>query len=309
MNQSRPKTIQIFLPDGDPQSIRIAEVTSRTVQAIQVPRGVIDRAASHDELRQVGVYFLFGEADEGELPQVYIGEAQDCWVRIGQHHKDVAKDYWTHAVAVTSKTHRFDKGQVQWLEWYATQKATVAKRYRVENICAAKEPHLTVSVKADLHDHFETLETLVATLGFPLFRTVTTHPESLPPAPAPMAESGGPVSVEVAIPSESEVYGCSWKGCDARGQVTAEGFAVLKGSVVRRDPVGSFAGSSGAKTRARLEGNGVIALVDGEMRFTRDYVFRTPSGAADVVMGRSANGWDAWKNGDGLTLDQLRQQA
>jgi hypothetical protein len=28
------KTIQIFLPDGDPRGIRIAEITTRIVQAI-----------------------------------------------------------------------------------------------------------------------------------------------------------------------------------------------------------------------------------------------------------------------------------
>ena len=112
---SLPKTIQIFLPDGDPRSVRLAEITSRTVQAIQVPRSTIERASGRDELRQVGVYSLFGEADEGEIPQVYVGEAEDCWVRLGQHHRDASKDYWTQAVVVTSKTHKFDKGQGRWL--------------------------------------------------------------------------------------------------------------------------------------------------------------------------------------------------
>jgi hypothetical protein len=33
-----PKTIQIFLPGGDPQGIRVAELTTRIVQVIEVPR-------------------------------------------------------------------------------------------------------------------------------------------------------------------------------------------------------------------------------------------------------------------------------
>ena len=33
-----PKTIQIFLPGGDPRGIRVAEITTRIVQAIEVPR-------------------------------------------------------------------------------------------------------------------------------------------------------------------------------------------------------------------------------------------------------------------------------
>ena len=36
------KTIQIFLPDGNPRSVKIAEITSRTVQAILIPRSKLD---------------------------------------------------------------------------------------------------------------------------------------------------------------------------------------------------------------------------------------------------------------------------
>ncbi len=40
MNQT-PKTIQIFLPGGDPQGIRIAEITTRILQVIEVPRSLL----------------------------------------------------------------------------------------------------------------------------------------------------------------------------------------------------------------------------------------------------------------------------
>jgi hypothetical protein len=33
-----PKTLQIYLPGGDPQGIRVAEITTRIVQVIEVPR-------------------------------------------------------------------------------------------------------------------------------------------------------------------------------------------------------------------------------------------------------------------------------
>ena len=33
-----PKTIQIFLPGGDPRGIRIAEITTRILQVMEVPR-------------------------------------------------------------------------------------------------------------------------------------------------------------------------------------------------------------------------------------------------------------------------------
>ena len=36
-----PKTIQIFLPGGDPRGIRIAEITTRILQVIEVPRSLL----------------------------------------------------------------------------------------------------------------------------------------------------------------------------------------------------------------------------------------------------------------------------
>ena len=40
------KTIQIFLSDGDPRGVRIAEITTRIVQAVQVPRIRLEMAAA-----------------------------------------------------------------------------------------------------------------------------------------------------------------------------------------------------------------------------------------------------------------------
>ena len=34
----RPQTIQIFLPAGDPRGMRVAEITTRIVRVIEVPR-------------------------------------------------------------------------------------------------------------------------------------------------------------------------------------------------------------------------------------------------------------------------------
>ena len=56
-----PKTIQIFLPGGDPQGLRVAEITTRVVQVIEVPRSLLAEFSPMPESSQVGLYFLFGE--------------------------------------------------------------------------------------------------------------------------------------------------------------------------------------------------------------------------------------------------------
>jgi hypothetical protein len=43
-----------------------------------------------------------------------------------------------------------------------------------------------------------------------------------------------------------------------------------------------------------------------EIRFSQDYVFSSPSTAAAVVLGRSANGRVEWKDSQGRMLKQLQ---
>ena len=62
-----PKTIQIFLPGGDPRGIRVAEITTRIVQVIEVPRSLLQDFLKMPESDQVALYFLFGEVGDGKL--------------------------------------------------------------------------------------------------------------------------------------------------------------------------------------------------------------------------------------------------
>ena len=57
----RPQTIQIFLPAGDPRGMRVAEITTRIVRVIEVPRSQLSDFLKMPEAQQVGVYFLMGE--------------------------------------------------------------------------------------------------------------------------------------------------------------------------------------------------------------------------------------------------------
>jgi hypothetical protein len=61
--------------------------------------------------------------------------------------------------------------------------------------------------------------------------------------------------------------------------------------------------------RETLIGNGVLVPDAGDYRFAQDYVFSSPSPAAAVVLGRSANGRVEWKDVQGRTLRELQEMA
>ncbi len=136
------KTIQIFLPDGNARGIRIADITSETVHAIQIPRSQIKDAKSRKEVHQVGTYFLFGEQNEIGNTPAYIGEAENCFDRIVQH--DSKKPFWTTAIILTSKTLSFTKTHAKYLEWYALSEAQkVAGRFHLEPLYSSSHSFTT----------------------------------------------------------------------------------------------------------------------------------------------------------------------
>ena len=82
-----PKTIQIFLPGGDPQGIRVAEITTRIVQIIAVPRNLLSEFLNMPQSSQVALYFLVGNTESDDSPSIYIGQTGDLRARLNSHNK------------------------------------------------------------------------------------------------------------------------------------------------------------------------------------------------------------------------------
>jgi hypothetical protein len=279
---SQARTIQIFLPDGNARSIRIADITSRTVQAIQIPRNKLKDGNMRAEIKNVGVYFLFGEESEEAKPSAYIGEAENCYDRLNQHNKDTKKDFWRTAVVFTSKTSSFTKAHGKYLEWFCVNAAREVDRYKIDQITPSK-PFVSESMEADLLDNLDAIRILLSTLGFPILETIQ-KPKS-----------------------DKDVLHCKRKEYYAEGEYIDDGFVVFKGSKAKTTE--SAAANSWIRNlRKRLIDSGVLKMEGNFLVFQSDYVFDSPSAAAGAIFGIHANGWTEWKNKDGKTLDELKRK-
>ena len=282
----RPQTIQIYLPAGDPRGMRIAEITTRIVRVIEVPRSELGEFIKTPEAQQVGVYFLIGELSEAGSPRVYIGQSGNVGSRLVQHNQ--TKDFWNRALVVISLTNSMTQTHALFLEWFAIQQASQAGRYSLENGNTGARPHTPAPLEADCQEIHETAATLLATLGQPIFE---------------------PLRNASATPSEKELFYCKGSGADGVGEYTTEGFVVLKGSRGRTENVASIQGTSNERLREQLVKEGVMAAQNGLFVFTRDHLFPSPSTAATALMGRTANGWMSWKASNGKTLDEVKRQS
>ncbi len=282
MSQSLGKTIQIFLPDGNPRGVKIAEFTSRTVQVVSLPRAQLDLACARSEITNVGLYFLIGDSEPGTVPLLYIGEAEDCTSRLRQQNK--SKDWWTNALVCVSKTSGFTKSHVKYLEWYCHQEAEAAGRFKMDNSTVPTKSYVSEPMVADLMDHFETIRILTSTLGYPLFD-------------------------KIQKPQETDVLTCKGKKALAKGEYTEDGLIVFANSISNRQEANSVHGYVSA-ARKQMINHGILQIVDQEtLRFTRDQIFPSPSQAAAVVLARNANGWMEWRYPDGRTLDEVKRKA
>lgn len=280
---AHPQTIQIFLPSGDPQGIRIAGITTRIVQLIEVPRSLLGEFLKMPESAQVGLYFLIGESECEDVRQVYIGQTGSLTDRLSTHNQK--KEFWNRALVAISLTNNLTGTHASFLEWLSISKATEAARYQMENGNAGSRPHTPAPLQAECLELFETIRTLLATLGQPVFE--------------PLARAS-------ARGDTRRLFFCRASEADAQGLYTEEGFVVLKGSSGRADTVPSFQKHGYQLVRNRLREQGVLIEVNSRIRFERDHLFSSPSAAAACVTGRAANGLIEWKDASGRTLADLR---
>jgi predicted GIY-YIG superfamily endonuclease len=275
INHKRPRTIQIFLPSGDPSGIRIAEQTTSIIRLIEVPRSDIAEFLKMPESKQVSLYFLLSGDSKDEL---YIGQSGDVGTRLMQHHKDEKKD-WERALVLVSMTNNLTQTHVLYLESFSIEKAKSCQRYELLNGNGGQKPHTPIPLKADCDEVHEIGSLLLATLGYPIFEPLTE-----------------PTAIET-----EQVFTCNRTGVDAKAIYTNEGMVVLKGSsapmTTKRKTEQRF-----FDKRDQLLAKGIITIEDERFVFKRDHLFQTPSGASMFLLLATSNGWLDWRTEQGVTL-------
>ncbi|NIE81011.1 GIY-YIG nuclease family protein [Asaia sp. As-1742] len=291
---AHPQTIQIFLPDGDPQGIRIASITTRIVQLIEIPRLRLADFLAMSEAGHVGLYLLFGEDDETGHAKAYIGQTGNLGARLKQHHD--GKDFWNRALVALSLTHSLTVTHAHYLEWLAISRAAQAARCKLENSTTGTRPHTPAAMEAECREIFETIDILLTTLGHPVFEALVKREEDNRRVGRPAATTPPPSDADFFLRNER---------ADARGRYTEAGFIVLAGSWGRAQAVPSFVGTSPYRKRQAMIEAGDLAINEERLVFLRDVHFNSPSAASDMVSGRATNGWTEWKDATGKTLSDV----
>ena len=271
------KTIKIFLIDGDPNGRMSCELSNWTGKAYKIPRIKIKDCSDRSDLNTTGVYLLFGKNEEGN-DLVYIGEAENVLVRLNQHLS--SKDFWKETIVFISKDENLNKAHIKYLENRLHDLGTKTNRYVIENGCTPTLSSISESDRAEMEEFIENIKLMVNTLGHKVFEDKR--------------------ELSTSRKDKELLYIKSLRGCDAIAEQTSEGFLVLQGSKIANSVTPSISKSI---KEFRLDLINKNIIVDYE--FKEDYIFSSPSYAATIVMGRSANGLTEWKTIDGKILKSL----
>lgn len=288
---TRGKSINLFLMDGEASGRIKCTLANWTGVAYKIPRTELDKCKERDDLKQSGIYFLFGTSDTTGENVVYIGQAgarkngEGILNRLQEHKRNPDKDYWTEAIVFTTSNNSFGPTEISYLENRFCNLATEAKRYVVKNGNDPSQGHITEEKESELEEFVDYAKIIMGTLGHKVFVPVDA-------APAVIS------NVTAANETEPVLYLKTTKA-EATGRRTSDGFVIFKGS-----GVSAKATKSCPDTILHLREK-YVDRVSVDNVLTEDTLFSSPSAAAGFATYASANGLIMWTTKDGKTLREL----
>lgn len=268
------KSIRLFLIEGIADGRWMCELSNWTGKAYKIPRNCVKESSDREELKNTGIYFLFGKSDETDTYRVYIGEAENIYERLLTHLKE--KDFWHECVVFISKDNNLNKAHVKYLENRMYTIAKEAGRYQLENSNIPTQSSLSEADQAEMEEFIYNAKLLLSAVGHKVLEATATPSTN----------------------SNTEVFVFEGKDFKAKGTTTADGFVVFKESLISKKTNSSLT-TSLLNMRNKLMSENII---NSSYLFTKDYIFSSPSTAASIISGNSTNGKTAWRNLQGMTL-------
>jgi hypothetical protein len=291
------KNFNLFLMDGEVTGRIKCTLSNWTGLAYKVPRSYLEKCKDRQDLKQSGVYFLFGKNDDGD-DEVYIGQAgmrkngEGVLSRVSEHLKD--EIYFSEVVMLTTQNNSFGPTEISYLENKFTNMAIDVDRFKVRNGNDPNPGNVTEEKESELEDFIEYSKMVLGVLGYKIFVPIVYKTSK---------ETNDKTSEEKElILYLSRKIGKSNRQIEAKCKRTDEGFVVLKGSMI--EEIDSKAIPKSIK-ELRKECKNKNEIVDG--RIIKNYLFNSPSYAASFVLGMKTNGRTDWKTERGIRLKDLEE--
>jgi hypothetical protein len=272
------RSLELFFIDGRADGMLTAEVFNWTGHVLRAPRTQIKQALMRPEAGFTGVYVLIGEDENG--PRAYIGEAEDMRLRLRDHVTN--KSWWDDAILISSAANNLHKAHIKYLESRLVEIARDVAHTPLENGNTPPRSSLNEAARANMESFIDTLMMVFPAIRVDLFLSKKRS----------VLADLNPKKVDDVAKFEFKVQRHS---VHALAIVRGGEVIVQAGSTARATWVGDRTNkTSYSKLHDELVANGTISVNGEAATFVQDYAFSSPSSAAAVVSGRSANGRTSW---------------
>ena len=202
-----PFTIRIFVPDGDPEGVRLIDRMNWTGLGVVIPREKWPSTKQRAEFSRTGVYILTGQTEADELPTIYVGEGREVRTRIDAHFQN--KEFWDRGIIFTASNNSLNTAHAKWLEHALVDRALQAKRSILDNGTEPLEPTLSEAERADTRAFLREVLQILPLVGLRAFEIPTpivtfqgnlAGPSSLPTLP------GKPELDTIVVPAQPDGF-------------------------------------------------------------------------------------------------------
>lgn len=202
---------------------------------------------------------------------------QKIYIRLLQHNKN--KEFWSECVAFVSQDNSLNKAHIKYIENKLYTKANKVGRYEIDQITPTKSS-LDDADEIRSIKFLEKVILLTSVYGYQIFDEILSE------------ENKNENNKLLYLKNNNIEY--------AKGILTDEGFVILKGSKIK-DEIANSLSTSLVKYAERERSSKDIK----DNVFVNNYLCSTPSMAAVIILGRNSNGYNEWKNKDGIKLKDL----
>lgn len=278
------KTITYFYPDEKKAAhLKVFQDRTNQIKAFYFTKEQIKQIEKLDSSTNYAIYFLFDNSDS-DNKKTYIGQSINGVKRISDHIQ--TKDFWSYCILFVTDNNSFDKLTIDYMEYEFIKRFKKSSFTLMNKDPRTNEPNISMYDKPNILAYIKQIEFLLSAEGVSV--------ESFPTTP---------IINKLYYPRNRD-YKASIFVKDGQ-------FILTKGSELRR-PVKSSEFWKTGNFHTRY--NEIIDnyIKDGKVLEEKGFLiaalnmsFNSPSRVAELVSGRSTNGWHFFKELRELqTLDQ-----
>lgn len=305
----KAESISILLQDGSVDGRIMCSLDYGINLIWKIPRAMLYESEKDiKELKNAGIYFLFGNSDEVDNPVFYVGQAggRDLITRLKEHNK--SKEYWTEAVILTTSDNSLGATDVTYLEHEFYKIAKDINRVNIQN---KQEPNKgNVSKRDEIKGDkiIDDAKLFMHFLGYKVFESLSKEikedKENIKKQQEEHKETEKNTFEKKYVAEEDlkiRLYLSSSR--DSSYNAVAEyrdgKYIVLKGSKIASEI------SSAVFTMVTNLRNKHSNKISKDFILLEDIEFTSPSTSAKFIVGYSINGRISWKNEEGKTVKEL----